>query len=255
MARARSAFVRRVTDALSDIIVTEALLVRGGRFWSYVCEGPCCPAEGRPVDEAEDSMAVQQIRLERQVNGRGMVATREDLERQYAGPTFLEATVAEQRCDLMLELLAGNLEEAGPKETRRQSLQLWRSAIDDAADPRWELPPMQAAALAVSLSDVLVRDAIAATEAEDADAVRRLLECLVQRTPAPYDAPVCTLCAWLIYLDGAGTPVSILLERALASDPDYSMAHILSTALLNGLEPDFLREVTARTREALEDVA
>jgi hypothetical protein len=132
---------------------------------------------------------------------------------------------------------------------------MWRRAIDEAADPRWELPPMEAAALAVSLGDVLVRDAIAATEEADSDAVRRLLEHLVQRTPAPYDAPVCTLYAWMIYLDGAGTVVSILLERALATDPDYSMAHILTTALMGSMPPELLRAITVKTRQALEDVA
>ena len=89
---------------------------------------------------------------------------------------------------------------------------------------------------------------------EDGDrTLRRLLEAVARQTPAGYDAPVCTVLAWVTYCDGAGTITSIALERALLSDPDYSMAQLLQHALSNALPPDFVRDVTRRTRVAVQD--
>jgi hypothetical protein len=76
---------------------------------------------------------------------------------------------------------------------------------------------------------------------------------VARQTPAPYDAPICTLLAWVTYCDGGGSITSIALERALRSDPDYSMAQLLQHALSNTLPPDFVRDVTRRTRSALKE--
>src|SRR5689334_13928013 len=41
---ARRALIDLLLDAFADLVVTEALLVRQGRFWSYVCDrAACCP--------------------------------------------------------------------------------------------------------------------------------------------------------------------------------------------------------------------
>jgi hypothetical protein len=110
--------------------------------------------------------------------------------------------------------------------------------------PPAQLGDLEAAALAVSLVDVCVRDEIAASPARDLPALLALLEELVRRTPAPYDAPVCALFAWLSYCDGGGAVVTIVLERALGSDPDYPMGLLLQQALLAQVLPKELRKIT-----------
>ncbi|MCW2708247.1 MAG: uncharacterized protein JWM22_2089 [Frankiales bacterium] len=253
--KARAGLMRRLTDAFDDLVITEALLVRGGRFFSYRCDGACCPAEGRPIDEAADSAAVQTLRLEQLSRGESQLATREELEQTLAGPTRLEEQVALQRCEQLLDLFESTCERAGPTEARRQAVQVWRTAVDEAEDPRREVTPMQAAGLAVSMTDLVVRDSVAALWEQDRPALRRLLEQVARRTPPPYDAAVCTTLAWVTYCDGGGSITAIALERALRSRPDYSMALLLRHAMDNALPPEFVRVITDRTREALKDCA
>ena len=253
--RARAGLIRRLSDALDDLIITEALLVRGGRFVSYVCEGACCPAEGHPVDAEADSPVVQTLRLEQLGRGESQLASREELERTLTGPGPQEEEIALQQCERALTLFADTCAEAGFGAARSEAIQAWRRAVGDAEDPRWQLPAMEAATLAVSLTDLITRDSVAALWQHDSPGLRRLLSAVARRTPSPYAAPVCTVLAWVTYCDGGGTITSIALERALRSQPDYSMALLLRHALDHGLPPEFVRTVTRRTREALGDCA
>jgi hypothetical protein len=78
------------------------------------------------------------------------------------------------------------------------------------------------------------------------EALRPVLLDLMRRTPAPYDAPVCTLFAWQSYCDGGGAEVTIALERALRSDPTYSLALLLVQVLDGQVPPATVREITRR---------
>ncbi|MDX6216400.1 MAG: hypothetical protein QOG99_1984 [Frankiales bacterium] len=254
--RARAGLMRRLMDALDDLIITEALLVRGGRFVSYICDGACCPAEGRPVDAEADSAAVQTLRLEQLGRGESQLASREELERTVTGPGSLEEEeIALQQCERALALLADTCADTGFGAARTEAVRAWRRAAGDAEDPRWQLPATEAATLAVSLTDLITRDSVVALWQDGRPGLRRLLAEVARRTPPPYAAPVCTVLAWVTYCDGGGTITSIALERALRSQPDYSMALLLRHALDHALPPEFVRTVTRRTREALEGCA
>ena len=258
--KARGRLMNQLLAAFEDLIVTEALLVRGGRFWSYQCDDTrCCPGEGTPIDDAAESAAVQVLKLETLARGSGVVGTREDLEATIAGPTFLAEEAALDRCDESVAALLERVVERGLTQTRKEVVERWSRALTQMADPRWEPDDAEAVALTVSLLDVLVRDTVAGMWAEGDLTLRRLLESVARRTPGEYDAPICTLLAWVTYCDGAGTITSIALDRALRSDPEYSMAQILDHALRNAFPPEFLRDVTRRTkaalRERLEDAA
>lgn len=254
--RARAGFMEELLDAFDDLVVTEALLVRQGRFWSYTCENEaCCPAAGRPVDEAADSAAVQVLTLEHASLGEGQLGTRADLEASIAPPTFLAEEEALQLFELAAESYEIAVTERGVAAARTEALAAWRRALDSTADPRWQLPDDTAAALSASLRDKLVRDGVVAMWEEDDRDLRRLLAAVARRTPPPYDAPVCTALAWVTYCEGGGSLTSIALERALTTDPGYSMAQILRHALTNALPPEHVRDITRRTREVLEEAA
>ncbi|MFN2537192.1 MAG: DUF4192 domain-containing protein, partial [Mycobacteriales bacterium] len=193
--RPRAALMESLLDAFDDLVITEALLVRGGRFSSYVCERPCCPAEGRPIDEAAESAAVQTLRLEQLSRGTTQLGTREELEQSIAAPSFLAAEEALQRCEEAVLRYSEEILESGVAETRRRALVAWQRALEEAADPRWQLSGAEAAMLTTSLHDRTLRDSVAALWREDDPALRRLLEEVTRRTPPPYDAPVCTALA------------------------------------------------------------
>jgi hypothetical protein len=253
---ARRELMDQLLDAFADLVVTEALLVRQGRFWSYVCDrAACCPPGGRPVDEAADSAAVQVLKLELLRAGESQLGSREELEATIAAPVFLAAEEAMQRLETAALAHAASIRTLGLPEARAEVITRWRAALEQAADPRWQLPHDEAARLSISLHDRLVRDTVAAMWEADDRRLRRLLEAVARRTPPPYDAPVCTTLAWVTYCDGAGSITGIALERALRTEPDYQMALLIRHALDNALEPEFVRDITRRTKEVLEEAA
>ena len=90
----------RLRDELPGLRVTEAALVRGGRFWSYLCSDPrCCPPHGTPVDDAEDDPMVRLLAAEQVLRGQVVQPDREALARSLAGPQLFEAAAARQRCE------------------------------------------------------------------------------------------------------------------------------------------------------------
>jgi hypothetical protein len=242
---ARAALMKRLTDAFADLVVTEALLVRDGRFFNYVCRNDeCCPLEGTPVDAAAECSSVRILEAERVMNGRVMMPDRAALEQSVAAPTFLARELALQRLEDAELLLLDRLDLLGRSKAVETALASWIDAIARFNTPPWDLNPHEAASLATCLQLVEVRDRIAATRPSEVPGLLVLLEELCRRTPAPHDAPLCTLLGWVTYAEGGGTITTIALERALATDAGYTMANLLMSALQGGLPASFAREVT-----------
>lgn len=247
--RARASMVHALRDQFEELVVTEAVLVRDGRFWSYLCDqASCCPSEGTPVDAARESRPIRLLEAENVFNGRSLLPDRAALEATLAAPELQVAEVARQRCEIAAGLLGDAVHEAGLDVAAAASLSSWAEAITRFHTPPAILADMEAAALAVSLVDTQVRDRVAASSNEDLTPLLLLLEELCRRTPPPYDAAVCTLFGWLTYCQGGGALVTIALERALASDPEYSLAHLLQNAVHGQVPPQELRRLTRLSR-------
>lgn len=254
---ARRALVNAAVAELDDLVVTEAVLVRDGRFWSYLCSRPeCCPPEGQPVDAGESSAAVSLLQAESVLQGRAVLPDRDAVVASLAAPALLAAAAARQRCVRCESLLTASMIEEGVADTRQASLQSWQVVIDRYRTPPASLGDLEASALAVALADVVVRDAVAVLWCQDEEAVAAVLAEICRRTPPPYDAPVCALLAWVTYAGGGGALVRVALERALASDPTYSLACLLVEAMTRQLPPGQLRlaiqavDKTSRTTRA-----
>ena len=94
--RARSAMAQALRRGLGHLVVTELVLVRQGRFWSYLCDVPtCCPPEGTPVDAAAHESPLLLLKAEQALEGRALLPDRDgaraepggaDLPRCRAGP-------------------------------------------------------------------------------------------------------------------------------------------------------------------------
>jgi hypothetical protein len=65
------------------------------------------------------------------------------------------------------------------------------------------------------------------------------------------DAPVCTLLAWIAYGAGDGARANVALDRALGTDPEYSLAVLLRQALDGGVTPREVRRTLLSTRRAI----
>lgn len=245
---ARRALADAVAAELDDLVMTEAVLVRDGRFWSYLCSRPeCCPPEGRLVEAGTTSAAVSLLQAESVLQGRAVLPDREAVVASLAPPGLLAAAAARQRCAACTELLTGSMLEAGVADTRLASLQTWQDVVHRYRTPPATLGDLEAAALAVSLTDVIVRDAVAVLWFRDEQAVTAVLTEVCRRTPQPYDAPACALLAWVTYAGGGGALVGVALERALASDPTYSLARLLVEAASRQLPPLQLRRAIRAT--------
>lgn len=238
--RAGEELVDLLCAELSDLVITEAVLVRGGRFFSYLCSDPsCCPDEGTPVDVAADSSPLMLLKAENALEGRVMVADRDTLAASLEGPEPLEEEAAVRRC------------EAAAAGARPDARMLWATVVDRFRVPPAELSDDEAAALAVSLQDKVIRDGIAASPEPDVPVVVRLLAELCRRTPDAFAAPVCTLFGWLSYSTGGGAVVSIALDRALRCDPGYEFARLLEEAWVRQMPPERIRFINRTTAVTL----
>ena len=249
---ARLQLVDLVTDLLGQVPVTEAVLIRRGVFWSYsYCDSQiCCPAEGTPVGLADAASSVQLLRAERVLEGRTVLPSRAAIEALVAPSAFLAADAAAQRWLAADEALAEAVAECGLDPTRMRVLDRWRAVLS-----RWRRPPAfttdeEAATLSASLEDVIVRDEVAGMSGWSGSPLLGLLEDLCRRTPPPYDAPICTLLAWVSYVQGGGALTTIALERALATDPAYRLALLLDDALRGQVPPAALRKAMRPGRVA-----
>jgi hypothetical protein len=247
--RAGEGLVDLLRDKLADLVFTEAVLIRDGHFWSYLCRSEsCCPAAGTPVQAGWDSPSIRLLEAERVLEGRAVLPDRESLEASIAGPTFLRAIEARQRCEVAAALLGDAIEEVGAGVAGTLSLESWGETVGRFRNPPAQLGDMEAAALAVSLVDVWVRDQLASSPSRDLPTLLLVLEELARRTPPPFDAAVCTLLAWITYGQGGGSLVTIALERALRSDPTYSLAQLLDQMLQAQISPKQLRRLTRAGR-------
>lgn len=230
--------------------VSEALLVRDGRWWSYRCSSPaCCPPAGTPVASAP-SASVQLLQAQNVLDGRAALSTREQLVRSVAAPVLLAARAADQRAERALEAWAERRQRDGLEVARAADLSTVRAALESAASASG-LDAERATLVALAVQDVVVRDEVATWVLSEPTALLSLLQQTAQQVVPPEDAAVCVLLAWVAYAEGDGGLANVALERGLASDPDHSLGLLLRQALSGQLHPREVRRMLERTSTRL----
>jgi len=257
---------RALVDALCQgsrrrgVEVLDALLVRGGRWWSYRCDDQtCCPAVGTPLDVAP-SAGLALVAAEQALDGRAVLDSRTALVASLAGPTGLAAAAARQRLSAASSARARQVAREGRVQVGQDALWLWRRALSvaqspaGADEPPQELSPSGLAPLILSLDDVLVRDEILTWALENDAALLRLLLLLARECVPPFDTATCTCIAWVAHLRGDGALANVALDRALAGDPGYAMARLCRQALDAQVRPAQVRSLLTESRQVLHDV-
>jgi hypothetical protein len=219
--------------------VRDVLLIRSGRWWSYDCPHRCCePTAGTALPTGVTELEVATV-------ASGVVVARDREEvmarlepapgRRAMGDAVLRAA-SERVVDIL---------ERGRDAVREEATAAIAAA---AAGPRGipgpRLSDDDLARMVWALRDSVVRDAALdfALGPDAAGAEALWMEC-ARRAPAPLDAAPATLLAVSAWLRGDGATAAIALERALASEPDYALARLLSQALASCLSPDGLRRL------------
>ena len=228
----------------SGLAVRELLRVEDGRYWSYLCRDvDCCPAEGVPFDPRSHPVTAV-------MSAAGLPAypDREALARTIGPLTGERATARDQavqracaRVTTLAEQAAGRggsplrLVITEGRRAVRDAIVRYRDggAITDGDLLAW---------LVVSLAHLPVRDdAWARMEPGHRDAHLRLWKDLVRNAVGPWVPAPAALLAFTAWQSGDGTLASVAIDRALACDPDYSMALLLREILDAGVPPSAAR--------------
>lgn len=216
---------------LGPLQVTEALVADGSRWWSLICDGPCCPAEGTPYDLGSHEVSARAV-----LAGAGVLPNRTALADTVTGPAGPQRAVAEAAFEEVLFQLA-DLDH-------QDRCDLMALLVEDYCLHERTLTPRQCAELAVLAYDVHVRDVAAERiRLEDAIVHVELWRQVVQHTVAPFEcAPLCLLglAGWVA---GKGALQVVCMERVEQINPDYSLLHVLEEINTRCLPPSLWGEV------------
>ncbi len=239
LARGRTA---ALAAELDPVVLVDALLADGERWWSVLCQGPCCPPEGTPYDTGSNSMSAAAVYA-----GMSALPDRAAVEELVVGPPPEDE---QDLCVLVDEALEAAVDESVGSRKR-----LVRRLVNDALDG----PPLSDAdcvGLAVLVHNLEVRDvAWAQLTRERADDHVMLWQQVVARTPAWLaSAPLCLLgmAAWVA---GNGALQNCCLERVDRIDPTYTMADLLADINRRALPPRYWDELLREFRRHPEMLA
>jgi hypothetical protein len=233
----------------SEVGMKDAVLVRRGRWWSYLCRDvECCPKAGRRIVRRTEELNRLQTALV--LSGNTVLADRATLVESVAFDRGIDVAAQRRRILEAQRAVAG----APAGACRAELRELVRRLAARLEDPRAPVDDGEAARFAALVLDIDARDdlLLQAVPPRHRDDVLRVLRAVVRQVPAPYDAPLATVLAWFAYAAGDGTLANIALDRALDTDPGYSLALLIETSLDRQLPPSVLEGVV---RGAARDIA
>jgi hypothetical protein len=228
----------------SGVEVQEVLRADGGRFWSLLCDDlACCPPEGRSYDPGSHPAAAA-------LTEAGLTAhpDRDALARTIQRPAGSADRVRRATVQAQLRLAqlvdVGKAEgdndprlratRTGRKEVQR-AIRRYRSggSIGSIEHLAW---------LAVLLDDIRVRDdAWARMDPVHHEAHCRLWTDVLRGAAFEFVPAAASLLAFTAWQSGNGALAAMAVGRALAADPDYSMAQLLAGAVEAVLPPSAAR--------------
>jgi len=248
----------RVALRGAGIALRDLLRVQDGRYWSYVCTDPgCCPPDGVPFDASAHPAAAamtaagMRARPDRAalagtvapLTGQAAESMRQATERAVRRAADLIASASARASSTPGSTVAGTptslgslwlVVEAG-REAVRAAIGIYRHGgqITDHDQLAW---------LSVTVADLRVRDdAWARMEPRYRADHQRLWTDVVRHAREPYVPAPASLLAFTAWQSGEGSLANVAIERALAADPEYSMAHLIGQALDAGLPPSAAR--------------
>jgi hypothetical protein len=227
----------------AGITLRDLLRVQDGRYWSYACQDPgCCPPDGVPFDGPAHPAAgaLAAAGLTARPDRAALAGSLAPLTGPAAESVSQATGRALRRAGEFIAAPAGEadgqrrLVGAG-REAVRAAIGIYRRGgqITDHDQLAW---------LAITLADLRVRDdAWARMEPRFRAAHRRLWTDVVRHAREPYVPAPASLLAFTAWQSGEGALANIAIERALAADPGYSMAHLIGQAVDAGLPPSAAR--------------
>lgn len=230
------AVLTELVEGLADSGLVDAIHADGQRWWSLMCTGSCCPADGTPFD-----LSVHPLAAEAVFAGMGLAPGRSSIEAQVGGPA------AGDQDRLHALGLDAERELAGMAQRRRKA-RMASAVADFLAGPQ-ALTEAGCVELAVLAADVEVRDvAWAAMTREDIDEHLDLWGQVVARTVAPWQAAPLCLLGMAAWISGNGALQNCCADRARRVRPEYSMTRLLDDINERALPPSLWDTMAADMR-------
>lgn len=228
--------------AAEGVELADAYRVGRGRWWSYLCgERDCCPAQGSPLPGRPGAGALQYL-AEVVAAGGQVHPDRAALQASVAAPAGGVRVRLRRARGPAAEQLREVVVAGGAEALRAHTGQLLGELADRYAGGRGGISDDEAARACLGLHDVGARDELLARSVARPAARLAMLHDLVRLAVPPDDAPACAALAAVAYLHGDGALARCALDRALDSDPGYSLALLLDHALARALPPTVLAE-------------
>ncbi|TYP90678.1 DUF4192 domain-containing protein [Blastococcus xanthinilyticus] len=245
------ALLRALTEA--GVPLCDALLVRGGRWWSYDCPHPCCrPGAGTPLPGGVSELAAAAV-----ATGQVVAADRSELAGRIAAPPGSRAGIW-AACLRVAGARAARIGAVGGAVVAEESWPAVQRALarcrpGPAGGGGAGLDDEELAVVLWALRDTRVRDrALPIALGADAAAAENLWTECTRRAPVPLDAAPATLLAVSAWLRGDGAMAGVALDRALDSDPGLELARLLRRGLAACVTPSDLRALIEQAAVAAE---
>ncbi|HEX6337782.1 MAG TPA: DUF4192 domain-containing protein [Jiangellaceae bacterium] len=231
----------------------ELLLVRGGRWYSYVCTRECCPREGTPI-KGTPSSELLALEARAALDGHVVLDSREELEATIRGPVAAREATLRASYQRIGESFFDEVAARGAGHALLCTLELARAAYERFLGGDHELPDEEAVRILVGLEDKLARDELLTWGLDGhAEELIVFLSTLARCALDDNAAPICSALACVAYQTGNGALTNIAVERALRSEPDYELARLIDVALQAQIEPAEIRAMAERTRDRLRE--
>ena len=231
----------------------ELLMVRAGRWFSYLCVDECCPREGTVIGSTPSS---EMLALEARaaLEGHAVLASRKELEATVRGPAAVREAALRASYQQIGEAFFDEVAARGADHALQRTLELTRATFERFLGGDHELPDDDAVRILVGLEDKLARDELLTWGLDGhAEELIVFLSALARCALDDNAAPVCSALACVAYQTGNGALTNIAVERALRSEPDYELARLIDAALQAQIEPAEIRAMAGRTRDRLRE--
>ena len=262
--------------ARNGIAVMDAITVRGGMAYPAVGTGSLVAEGGFPVPGTDDPQ-MRTLTAAAALSGRRLLPDRDTLRRSIAPPTGQRRRDADRAISAVatgqLTLHSGRREpgsqrpgglltsgvttDAGDRDDVPGYPGLDVLALADAALAQAEtsagVEVDVAAALAVGLTDALLRDAVLARAVTELDRpwLPALISCATW-TPPFMAASLCAALAVVAYRHGDGALAQVALDRCLEAEPEHSLGHLMMAMIAAGVRPEVLDNFASPLPDDLE---
>ena len=250
---------RELMDALTGALKPrgirwlELLLVRGDRWYSYVCTEQCCPLEGTPI-KGTPSSEMLALEARAALEGHAVLDSREELEATIRGPVDVRAAELRASYQRIGESFFDEVAARGADHALQCTVELARAAYERFLGGDHELPDDDAVRILVGLEDKLARDELLTWGLDGhSEELIIFLSTLARCALDENAAPICSALACVAYQIGNGALTNIAVERALHSEPGYELARLIDVALQAQIEPAEIRAMAERTRDRLRE--